>query len=74
MPSTARCSTRTGLNDGGVTRPDCPEHAGLHIDTERSILEVVDQENRQLVEGEGTILATSLYNYANALHQVLNRR
>jgi phenylacetate-CoA ligase len=53
-----------GLNDGGVSAYECPEHAGLHIDTERSILEVVDQDNRQLVEGEGTILATSLYNYA----------
>ncbi len=53
-----------GLHDGGVSAYECPEHAGLHIDTERSILEVVDQDHRQLVEGEGTILATSLYNYA----------
>ncbi len=53
-----------GLNDGGVSAYECSEHSGLHIDTERSILEVVDQDNRQLVEGEGTILATSLYNFA----------
>lgn len=53
-----------GLNDGGVTAFECPEHSGLHIDTERSIMEIVDPNHLQLCEGEGEILATSLHNYA----------
>jgi phenylacetate-CoA ligase len=53
-----------GLNDGGVGAYECPEHTGLHIDTERSIMEVVDHEGHQMHCGEGRILATSLHNYA----------
>lgn len=53
-----------GLNDGGVSAFECFEHNGLHIDTERSILEVVDGDGNQLEMGKGEILATSLYNYA----------
>lgn len=53
-----------GLNDGGVTAFECEEHSGLHIDTERSIMEIVDESGRQLEDGVGNILATSLYNYS----------
>lgn len=53
-----------GLNDGGVSAYECPEHCGLHIDTERSIMEVVDNDGHQLENGEGLILATSLCNFA----------
>ena len=53
-----------GLNDGGVGAYECPEHAGLHIDTERSVMEVVDHGGQRLHNGEGRILATSLHNYA----------
>lgn len=53
-----------GMNDGGVTAYECSEHAGLHIDTERSIMEVVDRDGCAVDRGEGQILATSLYNYA----------
>ena len=53
-----------GLNDGGVGAHECPEHTGLHIDTERSIMEVVDSSGFQIDEGQGQILATSLHNYA----------
>ena len=53
-----------GLNDGGLNAVECSEHSGLHIDTERSIMEVVDKGGNQLENGEGEILATSLYNYA----------
>ena len=53
-----------GLNDGGIGAYECSEHSGLHIDTERSIMEVVDEDGNQLEKGEGEILATSLYNYA----------
>ncbi|RJQ27870.1 MAG: phenylacetate--CoA ligase family protein [Peptococcaceae bacterium] len=53
-----------GLNDGGVSAFECPDYSGLHIDTERSVMEVVDENGEQLENGEGKILATSLYNYA----------
>ena len=53
-----------GLNDGGVSAYECAEHNGLHIDTERSIMEVVDDSGCQMEEGVGSILATSLHNYA----------
>jgi len=53
-----------GLNDGGVSAYECPEHLGLHIDTERSVMEVVDQHGHQVDEGQGSILATSLHNFA----------
>ena len=53
-----------GLADGGVTAFECEEHAGLHIDTEKSVLEVVDSNGEQMSKGEGRIVATSLYNYA----------
>ena len=53
-----------GLNDGGVGAYECSEHNGLHIDTERSIMEVVDDTGYQMKDGVGSILATSLHNYA----------
>lgn len=53
-----------GLNDGGICAYECPDHSGLHIDTERSIMEVVDPEGHQVDSGQGRILATSLNNYA----------
>jgi phenylacetate-CoA ligase len=53
-----------GMNDGGISAFECSEHNGLHIDTERSIMEVVDNNNLQLEDGVGDILATSLHNYA----------
>lgn len=51
-----------GMNDGGVSAYECPEHSGLHIDTERSIMEVVDAGGLQVDKGQ--ILATSLHNFA----------
>jgi phenylacetate-CoA ligase len=56
-----------GLNDGGVSAYECVEHSGLHIDTERAVMEVVDEGGSQLEKGEGKIIATSLYNYAMPL-------
>jgi phenylacetate-CoA ligase len=52
-----------GLNDGGVGAKECSEHNGLHIETERSIMEIVDN-GEQLEIGVGRILATSLHNYS----------
>lgn len=53
-----------GMNDGGISAFECSEHNGLHIDTERGIMEVVDNNNLQLEDGVGEVLATSLHNYA----------
>lgn len=53
-----------GLNDGGISAYECEEHCGMHIDMERAILETVDDEGKQIVNQEGRVLATSLYNYA----------
>ncbi len=50
-----------GLNDGGVSAHECSEHSGLHIDTERSVMEVVDSDE-QIESGSGHIVATSLWN------------
>jgi phenylacetate-CoA ligase len=53
-----------GLNDGSVEAFECPEHAGLHINTERGVMEVVDDRGEPRECGEGRILATSLHNEA----------
>ncbi len=52
-----------GANDGGIGAYEY-ECGNMHIDTERSILEVVDESDRQVASGEGHVLATSLVNYA----------
>ena len=59
----ARIFDNYGLNDGGVSTYECEAHCGMHIDMERSILEVVDEDGKQIINQHGRILATSLYNY-----------
>ncbi len=51
-----------GLNDGGISANECQKREGLHIDTEKSILEVTDEEGTPLEGKEGKILATNLFN------------
>jgi len=53
-----------GLNDGGISAYECKEHRGFHVGTERAILEIVNDEGKHVIEQNGKILATSLYNYA----------
>ncbi|KUG14585.1 capsular polysaccharide biosynthesis protein [hydrocarbon metagenome] len=53
-----------GLNDGGVSAYECSDHTGLHIDTERSVMEVVATDGSQVNVGQGEILSTSLHNHA----------
>ena len=60
----SRVFNHYGLNDGGISAYECEERCGLHIDMERAILETVDDDGKQIVNQEGRILATSLYNYA----------
>jgi len=59
----ARVFDGYGANDGGVGAYEY-ECGNLHVDTERSILEVVDEENKQIACGKGRVLATSLRNFA----------
>jgi len=53
-----------GLNDGGISAFECNKHCGFHVSTERAILEIVDNKGKHIVNQNGKILATSLYNYA----------
>jgi phenylacetate-CoA ligase len=53
-----------GLNDGGASAYECTEHSGLHIDTERSIMEVIDSDDQGIDAGQGEAVLTSLYNYS----------
>ncbi|WP_197057392.1 phenylacetate--CoA ligase family protein [Pontibacillus halophilus] len=54
-----------GANDGGVTAFECKEQNGLHINMERCIVEIVDEEGNIVPDGEeGRILLTDLSNYA----------
>jgi len=53
-----------GLNDGGVSAFECNEHNGLHIDSERSIVEIVDDCGECVDDGKGACIATSLHNYS----------
>jgi phenylacetate-CoA ligase len=53
-----------GLHDGGVGAYQCSEKDGYHIDTERAIMEIVDDSGKQINDGLGRILATSLNNFA----------
>lgn len=66
IASTFQCDVYNnyGLNDGGISAYECQEHSGLHIDMERSVMEVVDSNNQQLKDGVGRLIATSLHNYA----------
>jgi phenylacetate-CoA ligase len=56
-----------GLYDGGLTAFECPEHRGMHIDMERSVMELADEDGRRTQSGPGRIIATSLMNYAMPL-------
>lgn len=53
-----------GLSDGAVSAYECQKHEGLHISPENAIMEIVDEDHEQLIDGEGRILATSLNNFA----------
>ena len=54
-----------GLNDGGISAYENDLHDGFIIDTERSILEIVEENKiENVMNQKGRILATSLYNYS----------
>jgi phenylacetate-CoA ligase len=54
-----------GSNDGGIQALECDEHNGLHITTEKAIVEIVDDEGNPVEPGNsGRIIVTDLHNYA----------
>jgi phenylacetate-CoA ligase len=55
-----------GLNDGGLLAVEGVEHDGLHVFFHRGILEVVDQQNRQInaINQSGRAIATCISNMA----------
>ncbi len=55
-----------GLNDGGLLAVEGPEHDGLHLFFHRGILEILDDDNRQISELKrpGRAVATCFTNLA----------
>jgi phenylacetate-CoA ligase len=52
-----------GLNDGGVSAYEDDLQNGFLIDTERAIMECVNERSENVIGIPGKIVATSLYNY-----------
>lgn len=52
-----------GLNDGGVSAYENGKQNGFLIDTERSVMECVDENGKAVFGQPGRIIATSLHNY-----------
>jgi phenylacetate-CoA ligase len=52
-----------GVNDGGVSAHECEKHNGLHIDSERSVVEVINENDNHVKEGQGRLVVTSLRNF-----------
>lgn len=56
-----------GIYDGGIGAYECSAHNGMHIDTERAVLEVIDEDGNPKENGEGRIICTTLQNFAMPL-------
>ncbi len=63
---TSRVLDQYGLNDGGLHACEGPEQDGLHLSFHRGILEVLDDDNRQItaLKQPGRAVATTLTNMA----------
>lgn len=49
-----------GLNDGGASAFECREHKGMHIDTERAIVECIPRDEQSDSQEFGRVVVTSL--------------
>lgn len=59
---------RYGSREFGIVAFDCEHHAGLHVNSETNIVEVVDEVGQRLPPGqEGRLAITSLTNYVMPL-------
>lgn len=53
-----------GMRDGGANAHECTEHTGLHISTEKSVVEFVKNNENISSDDLGKIILTDLYNYS----------
>ncbi|MDG5467421.1 hypothetical protein P9J64_03710 [Deltaproteobacteria bacterium IMCC39524] len=60
----ANVLNRYGSREVGCIATECQKKNGLHLHMYDHIVEVVDDQNRQVFDEEGRILVTSLNNYA----------
>lgn len=51
-----------GARDAGMIALECKEHDGLHIIAENVLVEVLDENNNPVEEGEGDLVITDLHN------------
>jgi phenylacetate-CoA ligase len=51
-----------GLNDGSLTAFECTEHNGFHIDMERGLLQILDENGNAIWDRVGKIVAYALEN------------
>jgi phenylacetate-CoA ligase len=64
----ARVFDRYGSREVGDIAAECDRHEGLHVFGETTIVELVDEDGREVGEGgEGEVLVTSLHNYTMPL-------
>lgn len=52
-----------GMSEIGDVAWECPIDNGYHINEDFVVVEVVDEKGRPIIEQEGDIVVTSLYNY-----------
>ncbi len=59
---------RYGTREGGLIATECERHQGLHLMGETTVLEILDQDGRDVGVGEpGETVATNLWNYTMPL-------
>ncbi len=51
-----------GARDAGMIALECKEHDGLHVIAENVLVEVLDENNNPVEEGEGDLVITDLHN------------
>ena len=49
-----------GVNDGAINAFECSNNNGFHIDSERGLMEVVDEQGIGIIDKQGKILGTTL--------------
>lgn len=49
-----------GVNDGAISAFECSNHNGFHMDSERGLMEVADEQGIGLNDKQGKILGTTL--------------
>jgi phenylacetate-CoA ligase len=59
---------RYGTREAGLAAAECNRHCGLHVMGETAVVEIVDDDGREVDEGHvGQVVATNLWNYTMPL-------